>query len=419
MSVTIVTLDKDQDLRPELDHDNRRCYIGGEPHVFHCHHYNTFLQQTILDAEYIDSRPFLVGAAAEVTYSGLKALFATVPASSRLKVAQELYRWSGFGTFDLSGLTADGGEVSTHNSHYAMAWRSKFGSADKQQCYFASGWLAGALAAIYDQPLGSFSVEHDSCHAVHGEGACTFKLARGEANYKVFKAAGRGAAPAPRGPSTALVGNVDYDGIYGALIDMPICGDADGVIPAFGVYLTRHYANYYNRISFELENALVAEFGAIGREVAEPLLVEAGHVCAFNTFGGIMTSPEWDGMIKPQLKDTADWVHGITAAVNALGWGRWEVAELSDDRALFRIYEDYESVGYAAMYGKAEHPVSYLHAGAAAGIMNLVHIGDVASKPEFTPEFYQRLFKADDTYSSKLIVSSAQGEPATLIEVTR
>lgn len=384
----------------ELDHINRRCYIGGEPHVFHCHRYNTFLQQTILDAEYIDSKPFLLGAAAEVTYSGLKALFAMVPASSRLEVAQELYRWSGFGTFDLSGLTAQGGEVTTQNSHYAAAWRSNFGAADQHQCYFSGGWLAGALAAIYDQPLGSFSVAHDSCHAVHGEGACTFKLARDEANYTVFTSVGRGSPPSPRGPSTALVGHVDYDGIYGAFIDMPICADEGGVIPAFGVYLTRHYANYYNRISFEFENALIAEFGPIGREVAEPLLVEAGRVCAFNTFGGIMTSPEWDALIKPQIIDRADGVHGITAAVNALGWGRWEVVELSPERALFRIYEDYESVGYAAMYGKAEHPVSYLHAGAAAEIMNLV-------------------YKSAEPFEAKLIVSSAQGAPATLIEVTR
>ena len=58
-----------------LDAAHRRAVVGGEPMIFHCHHYNTFLQQSIQDASYVDSRPFLVGAANEVAYAQLTQLY--------------------------------------------------------------------------------------------------------------------------------------------------------------------------------------------------------------------------------------------------------------------------------------------------------------------------------------------------------
>ncbi|MFQ5452816.1 MAG: hypothetical protein ACE5D6_01350, partial [Candidatus Zixiibacteriota bacterium] len=43
-----------------LDIEHRRCIVGDEPMIFHCHHYNTFLQRSIEYAEYIDSKQFLI-----------------------------------------------------------------------------------------------------------------------------------------------------------------------------------------------------------------------------------------------------------------------------------------------------------------------------------------------------------------------
>ena len=40
---------------------------------------------------------------------------------------------------------------------------------------------------------------------------------------------------------------------------------------------------------------------------------------------GAGTAPEWDAMIKPSCQNKEDWVHGMVAAVNTLGWGRWQV----------------------------------------------------------------------------------------------
>ena len=56
------------------DFATNRLVVGGEPMVLHCHHYNVFLQRSIQDAEYIDSAPILVGAAAEVAFAQLTDL---------------------------------------------------------------------------------------------------------------------------------------------------------------------------------------------------------------------------------------------------------------------------------------------------------------------------------------------------------
>ncbi len=400
----------------------RRYLVGNEPMVFHCHHYNTYLQRSISDASYLDSEPYLIGAAAEVAYSQFKTLFReeglTTP-EARQELAQTLYAWAGFGTFDLSSLSASGGTVSTANSHYAKAWRAKFGWNESEVCKFASGWLAGSMSAIFDQPLGAYNVQHNSCGATGGTDECTWEIRRGVANYSIFESVCEGGHDGKEHPAPSSEGSVSYDAIYSALTSMEIVGGEDGSIPAFGVYLTRHYANYYNRISFETERLMKEQFGEAGIGACQPLFVEAGHVCAFNTFGGIMTSSEWDALILPNLKNEEDWVHGMVAAVNALGWGRWEVEDLSSDGATFRIYDDYESNGYLKMYGESDHPVSYLAEGAAAGIMNLVYRGNVSLKPEFTPEFYDHLFKGEGNFQAHAQKSKAMGDEYTSFRVTR
>ncbi len=404
-----------------VDAAHRRCDVAGEPMILHCHHYNTFLQQTIADADYVDSQPFLVGAANEVAFAQLTALFKEEKISDvqeRKQMAEDVFRWAGFGRVNLAELNEAGGSVTTAHSHYSHAWLTKFGKAEAPVDFFTTGWLTGALAAIYDLPQGAISCEQLECLAAGGSSNVYKTYAADKPNYSLFASPGEGPLT-EHAPQKIPESPVDYEGIFAALTGMEIVGDETGSIPAFGVYLTRHYANYYNRISFEFVHALVEMMGSDGAAMAEPLLVEAGHVCAFNTFGGIMNSPEWDALIKPSLKSREDWVHGIVAAVNALGWGRWQVTDLSADEATIVIHDDYESVGHLAAYGESKYPVAHLARGAAMGIMNLVYIGDVESKPEFSEEFYNRLFKSDDSFHSDLLKSRAKGDEVTAFRVYR
>jgi hypothetical protein len=216
-------------------------------------------------------------------------------------------------------------------------------------------------------------------------------------------------------PPCAATG-VDEAGILGALATLDFSGNEEGLVPRFGVMLTHHFANFYNRISFEFTRRM-ADTGLL--EAAEELLVEAGLRCAFHTFGGIMTSPEWDAVIAPQCKTREDRVHGMVATVNALGWGVWRVMALAPDRIVMRIYDDYESCGFLGMYGKADRPVSYLAAGGVAGLMNLVYVAKIDERPVLDFACYARVFESSERFSATHVRSMAMGDGYTEIVAAR
>ena len=396
------------------DFQINRLVVGGEPMILHCHHYNCFLQRSIQDPEYIDSVPILVGAAAEVALAQLTNLLsgiAEIPA--RKATVEALYRACGLGLIDLSGVTDRGGEVRTRSTHYSIGWKEKFGLSRAPVAFFSTGLLAGALAAVYGLPLADVQARQTACIST-GAAEDVFLLGRGPANFTVF--------PPRQNPVLVPVANdaepatpVDREAVTRAVAGMPLLGNPEGLIPAFGVYLTRMYADYYNRISFAFEREMVAVTGAEGVEVAAELLIEAGHVCAFNTMGGIMTSPEWGALILPLLRTREDWLFGIIACANAFGWGTWKVLEVTPHAATFRVYNDYESVGYRRMYGTADHGISYLATGGAAGLMNLIYLGEIHEKPDLTPEFYDRLFKGRRAFRGQMTVCQAMGDPYTEI----
>jgi hypothetical protein len=395
-----------------------RLVWGGEAMILHCHHYNCFLQRSIQDAEYIDSAPVLIGAAAEVTFAQLTSMLpASAEVAARKTAVEALYRACGFGLIDLSAVTDRGGEVRTASTHYSTGWKEKFGHSKAPVAFFSTGFLAGALAAIYRLDLNSIQARQTQCRST-GAQQDVFVLARGPVNFATFP---RRQDPVllPVGQDTEPATTVEREGITRAVAGMRLEGNAQGMIPAFGVYLTRMYADYYNRISFAFERDMVAVSGREGIEVASGLFVEAGHVCAFNTMGGIMISPEWDALVLPMLKTRQDWLYGIVACVNALGWGTWKVLDATPEAATFRIYNDYESLGYCSMYGTADHGISYLATGAAAGLMNLIYVGDIHKKPDLTPQFYDRLFKGAGVFDAVMTRCQGKGDPCTDIRVTR
>jgi len=117
----------------------------------------------------------------------------------------------------------------------------------------------------------------------------------------------------------------------------------------------------------------------------------------------------------PMLKTREDWFHGIFAWWNACGYGFAKVIEVSATGATIRVYNDYESIGYRRMYGAADHGISYLVTGGLAGVMNLIYLGDIHTKPELTPEFYDRLFKRGRAYQARMTTCQAMGDPYTEI----
>lgn len=396
------------------DFATNRLVVGGEPMVLHCHHYNCFLQRSIQDAEYIDSAPILVGGAAEVAFAQLTDLLSrTADVAARKATVEALYRACGLGLIDLGALTERGGDVRTRSTHYSIGWKEKFGRSRTPVDFFSTGFLAGALAAIYGLPLADVQARQTACLST-GATEDVFVLSRGPANFRIF-AQRQSPVLNPVADDAEPATSVDRQAITRAVAAMPLPVNAEGLIAIFGLYLTRLYGDYYNRISFAFEREMTEAAGRQGVEVAADLFIEAGHICAFNTLGGIMTSPEWDALVLPMLKTREDWFHGIFAWWNACGYGLAKVIEVSATGATIRIYNDYESVGYRRMYGTADHGISYLVTGGLAGVMNLIYLGDIHTKPALTPEFYDRLFKRGRAYKARMTTCQAMGDPYTEI----
>lgn len=361
--------------------------LSGEPVILHCNHYNAFLQRTLLDPDYIDCRDILSDAAAMAVCKPLQKLMQTQEsegAIGHLRLAAQWFAYCGYGLLDFSAAGPHGGVVTGASSHYSIAWKNKFGLAKEPMAFFDAGFIGAALSAAYAKPLGHFQVKQTACAAM-GDGANRFEVTSVEGRVLTSNSAWGPLADAP--PPRTVPTNIDEDAIVRALASTPLTGNSEGLIPAFGVVLTRMAADYYNRISFEFERRLEKATG--DNTLGALLLAEAGHSCAFNTFGGIMTSAEWKALIQPMCKTREDWVHGIVAVVNSLGWGIWRVEEIkANARLRIRIYGGYESNGYQAMYGRSSTPKSHLSRGGAAGIMNLLWHIDVTQAPKLTEALY-------------------------------
>lgn len=117
--------------------------------VFHCHHYNVFLQRSLEDAIGERAKKIQIDAAAEVGSKMLGPLFdqdGGADVGTRLARAAAIFGSLGFGRADVSGLAADGGSVVLAPCHYAVGWIAKFGQASAPVSHFATGFFRGALA---------------------------------------------------------------------------------------------------------------------------------------------------------------------------------------------------------------------------------------------------------------------------------
>ncbi len=403
---------------------DRNAYIAQtEPCIFHCHHYNTYLQAVIEDtSEYLNVYPILIHSAQEITHTQFSNFFKEndVELEKRKSIVEDFFRYCGFGKIDLSGISEQGGIAIASSDHYGIGWKLKFGLRDKEKSgisFFTAGYIAGALEAVFNFPNGVFQVEQQECIA-KGDEKSTFIIKKDSHNTYFQPSPGEGIFQIGQLKNSDYT-TVDSLAIREAVTGMKLEGDEKtGIIDAFGVLLTRMYSNYYCLISYRFLRLFEEKMGLHGTETARELLTEAGHVCAFNTFGGIMQSAEWNGLIRPMLKTKEDWVHGITAVVNAFGWGIWEVVELiPNEKLVMKITSGYESNSFLKTFGKSAYPVSFLATGAVAGIMNLVYNSNIAEHPiNLDDEQYQKIYHSKNLFTATQISCRAMDDDNDLFE---
>jgi len=212
-----------------LERNAYRAY--DETLIFHCHHYNTYLQTVIEDAAgYLDVYPVLVDSAQEIVHHQLQQVFkdGNLSVEDKKKAVEDYYRFNGFGKLDLTSLDESGGVIKTKSDHYAQGWLGRYGAraADLPGVsFFSRGFIAGALEVIFNKPLGYFECSQESCIA-KGDEYSTFTVSVSKIKRNLQESPGLGV------PSTGIFesnknSEIDSLAIRDALINMPIEGDAN------------------------------------------------------------------------------------------------------------------------------------------------------------------------------------------------
>lgn len=401
----------------------RNAYLcTDETLVLHCHHYNTYLQLAIEDAkEYLDVYLVLINSAQAIAFQHFKSSFekfALKTIDERKNLVVNHFKACGFGLIDFNQIEKNGGTVTSSSEHYVIGWLSKFGTRtgkyEKGAALFTTGYLAGAYEAIFNLDLGTLEANQTLCPTL-GDEIAKFEIFVRKTKTEFLKSPEQGSFQSFPEFTTHLqfdsVGNIDYDAIRNALTNMEMNGNEKGLIDAFGVLLTKHFSNYYCMISYWFLKLMEEKYGIMGVNIAQELLIEAGQVCAFNTFGGIMISSEWAALVKPMIKNREDWVYGIVGVVNSLGWGFWEVKELIPNKKLhLRVSSGYEANSFLSLYGKSDYPVSFLANGGASGIMNLIYNADITTYPQLDDAFYVNIHKSKDKFVGKQVKCRAMGD---------
>jgi hypothetical protein len=224
-------------------------------------------------------------------------------------------------------------------------------------------------------------------------------------------------------PATSKT-EVNEDDIIKAISGLPLYGKigpkGDGLINAFGVVLTNHFADYYNRISYQTYFAMLS--AGIPEDDIKEIFIQSGHICAFNTFGGIMLSPEWNAVIEPMCQTREDWFHGMVAVINALGWGTYRIEKIEIEKEfIVRIYNSYEGVGYRRMYPLSEDKnVSFLAMGGVLGLVHLLWKVDIRDRPTLNQNFYVTQFNQPETsYEVEQTHAIAAGDEYDRIVIRR
>ena len=155
------------DWRKELNREGHKVAISGQAIAMHCHHYNINLQKTLEDTLGEKGVELLYRSVEETNYHSLQHLFDHYnkirTLKSKLEMASILYQNCGLGIIHFQKVRPNKAYIVSPSSHHVTGWLAKHGRRDTAGCHFTRGWIAGALEAIYERPLGFYVVDETRC----------------------------------------------------------------------------------------------------------------------------------------------------------------------------------------------------------------------------------------------------------------
>jgi predicted hydrocarbon binding protein len=411
-----------QDQRTRLD-DHDFDFVGDCPVVRHSHHYNLYFDQTIDDALGRDrGHSVRTRAAHEASYRMLRGLFKNLPPTApeeRISLASELFSAMGHGRFELD-VNDGGGHARAPALHYGVAWNAKYGRKLKRHSpadAFTAGYLAATAELAFSLSAGELSCQQTECIAM-GAREARFELKRSGTRFDP-KGIDREkvATVAP-----AAIGGVDEQriarhahGLSEVLDALRV--DDRGLVGDFRVMLTVHPADYYTHLSSRmLDIALTEKPQAL--DAARDLLREAGRVCSYHTFGGIMSSPEWEEIAGPP-PTAHDVIVGGLSAARAMGYGRWTLESyVPEENLVLRSSGTSESVFGRLMAVDNETPCSYHFQGAALALMDLAHRVTWQPAPAISATAYLEM-RRDERWNCRQTHCLARSDAMDRVVLTR
>lgn len=399
-------------------------FLANQPVIYHCHHFNLFLDQSIDDALGHDAAWVVKSRASCEMATHLIRGFCQIQGAEtpaeRLQAAQMLFGAMGHGTLSVLW-DEQQGEAHGEFLHYGYTWKEKYGSRIKRRTpvdAFGAGFAAAAVAVAFDLPDFSIVAEEQDCVALRAK-HCLFQLeahtpeaARPDVDFDTSSSV--------LGPSISGLHEQKISEHAQALKDFTsqISGDDRGLVEAFGVFITMTPAGYYNRISFDALRHLRDEAPDFV-PILSALLQESGHVCIFNTFGGILSSPEWEALAGGPPANAEEVIWQALAIARALGFGHWTLKEfVPNTRLVLSTPATYETPYFINRYGTEKHQSFDFFLGASIALMKLAHSVDFTQSPQFTDEFYQSMFKNQQSWQYEETHNPLNGDDHLEVVIT-
>lgn len=163
----------------ELHRKGHMVLFSGQPFAMHCHHYNINLQKTLEDTLGQEGIELIYTSAEEANHANLTYLFGQYPMlktrKSKVEMAATMFQNCGLGVLHFQQIDSEAGMIISVSSHHVTGWLAKHGRRGTPGCHFSRGWIAGAMAAIYERQPGYFHVTEKKCKMMR-DNECVFQV---------------------------------------------------------------------------------------------------------------------------------------------------------------------------------------------------------------------------------------------------
>lgn len=157
-----------------------RHLLNGSTYVLHCHHYATLYCRLADDADLFDGKALLRAGCEAAFVPELEKFFEKQDAyevSERVELVEQYFKFVGLGILEFERVGSMAASARLNSSHVDEGWIKKWGNREAPVNFIAQGFLAAAMAAIYEEPIGAFETKEQQS-IVSGAEASLFTIVR-------------------------------------------------------------------------------------------------------------------------------------------------------------------------------------------------------------------------------------------------